>query len=64
MLDRTAPKKVYFNSQPLKEADGTKPVMPDLIFNFNSQPLKEADDSNLEPALGNNRFQLTASQGG
>ena len=35
----------YFNSQPHKEADLTKPEYVPIIEHFNSQPHKEADQS-------------------
>ena len=56
--------RMYFNSQPHKEADGRYSRYLTAILYFNSQPHKEADDTGEYYEYDRKEFQLTASQGG
>ena len=56
--------RLYFNSQPHKEADYLSDLTSSDPYHFNSQPHKEADWERTDASVGMEAFQLTASQGG
>ena len=64
MRSRLTTLRLYFNSQPHKEAD--EPLFNRRGYSayFNSQPHKEADRCALVGESSRKEFQLTASQGG